>query len=94
MFNVYWQGMSLRAVAAEWGTDELAVIREHKSILEHLLDLANGKPIEKKLKVRRALRPVAMKMRDEDNEAPFQRFSPQALALILFLALDSLGTII
>lgn len=87
VFNVYWQGQSLRSIADDWGTDELAVIREHKCILEYLTIFAeDNKTRNKKLKVRRALRPVAMKMRKKEEPAPFERFSREAtVVLMLFI---------
>lgn len=93
VFDVYWQGKSLRNIADGWGTDELAVIREHKSILEHLTECAEGiQDNSRRLKVRRALRIVALKMRKEDLPAPFDRFNKYSVVAILtFILLSQKG---
>lgn len=82
LWLVYWQGQSLRSVATGWGLDELAVIREHQSILEyvsHRMELArNVKP--DRLKIRPKLRKIAV---DTEN-LPFDRFklAPQIVMLL------------
>lgn len=56
MWQVYWEGSSLRSLAEEWETDELNVIREHKALLAFLfksLEKGRGGP---PLKVRPGLR--------------------------------------
>lgn len=85
LWGIYWGGQSMRALAEDWGIDELTIIREHKEILafvEQRLDNPKAK-IVKKLKIRPSLRAVSLQMRKNKDVPPFQRFS----LLILFVAL-------
>jgi len=73
LWKVYWEGSSLRNVAAEWDTDGLNVIREHKSILEYLQkSIAEGKKFTNKPRVRPGLK---KKARDWNAGGPASRFS-------------------
>ncbi|MCB0317883.1 MAG: hypothetical protein KDD56_03940 [Bdellovibrionales bacterium] len=36
IWEIYWNGKSMRTVASDWETDELNVIREHKVLVEHM----------------------------------------------------------
>ncbi len=72
LWKVYWEGLSLRKVAAEWETDGLNVIREHKNLLTHLYrSLAAGRGKIERPKVRPGLRPVALSMRKKGIKSPF-----------------------
>jgi hypothetical protein len=63
MWKVYWEGVSLRGVAAEWGTDGLNVIREHRSLLTYLQrGLAAGKTDLVRPKVRPGLKDVSVRI--------------------------------
>ena len=80
MWKVYWEGISLRNIAADWETDGLNVIREHKAILEYLQkSLAEGKKFLTKPRVRPGLRPKAMEMKKEGEKGPFSRFLKEGL---------------
>ena len=74
LWEVYWEGNSMRTVASEWEVDELSVIREHKSLLEFLhKGFAKNKP-GTKLKVRPALREVGLRLRKNGESNPFSQF--------------------
>lgn len=78
LFKVYWEGLSLRKVAAEWETDGLNVIREHKSLLAHLhRSLAVGRAKLERPKVRPGLRPIALSMRKRGVKSPFSSLDLQ-----------------
>ncbi|MBX7137412.1 MAG: hypothetical protein K1X83_05460 [Oligoflexia bacterium] len=73
IWKIYWEGCSLRNVADEWETDELNVIREHKVLLEHLLEsLSKGKR-RTAVKVRPGLKQVAIKLRKKSEQGEFRR---------------------
>jgi hypothetical protein len=73
LFELYWQGESMRGLAEEWEVDELTIIREHKSLVEFLSKgFSRGKQVTK-LKVRPTLKPVAQKLLKESTP-PFERF--------------------
>lgn len=73
LWHVYWEGDSMRSVAEEWHTDELTVIREHQSLLEHLYkSIANGKP-GSPLRIRPSLKEYALKTRKQDPQGVFKR---------------------
>lgn len=83
LWKVYWEGFSLRKVAAEWETDGLNVIREHKSLLGHLYkSLAVSKSVVPqhkpttlpklvRPKVRPGLRSVMTKLKKKGIINPF-----------------------
>ena len=75
LWKVYWEGSSLRNVAAEWDTDGLNVIREHKSILDYLQkSIAEGKKFVNKPRVRPGLRERAKEMKGQSPASRFERF--------------------
>lgn len=85
VWAVYYKGQSMRALAEEWGTDDLSVIREHKEILANLctrLEAPRSK-IVKKLKIRRGLRTIAQQLRRKKEEGPFTKFIASTAALLL-----------
>lgn len=72
MWKVYWDGLSLRNVAAEWKTDGLNVIREHKAIVEYLYkELALGKDFLTAPKVRPGLKDKSAEMKKKNERGPF-----------------------
>lgn len=71
LWRVYWEGQSLRALASEWETDELNVIREHKALLAHLYKgFSKGKSLQSP-KVRPGLRHIALKLKRENSRGYF-----------------------
>lgn len=74
MWKVYWEGQSMRGVATEWETDELNVIREHKSLLKHLQkSYETGKALTP-LRVRPGLKDVALRLKKVIGKGPFSKF--------------------
>lgn len=71
LWEVYWEGNSMRTVATNWEVDELSVIREHKSLLDHLQKTFEKTKPTQKLKVRPALRRIGMTLKKESS-GPFQ----------------------
>jgi len=78
LWDLYWHDYSLRALAEKWGVDELVIIREHQSLVEHLSKrlkspVSSGKrPRKSELKVRPTLRPFAEKFKEAGREFPFR----------------------
>ena len=71
LYKVYWDGISLRNVAAEWETDGLNVMREHKVLMLYLQkSLALGKPSPAP-KVRPGLKPLVTKFKTQSGKGPF-----------------------
>jgi hypothetical protein len=71
LYKVYWDGVSLRNVAAEWDTDGLNVMREHKVLIAYLQkSLAQGKP-GKPPKIRPGLKPLIAKLEGSGRKGPF-----------------------
>ncbi len=71
LYRVYWDGLSLRTVAAEWDTDGLNVMREHKVLLAYLQkSIAMGKPVATP-KVRPGLKQLAGKLNKDGSKGPF-----------------------
>ncbi len=95
LWNIYWQGQSMRSLATEWGIDELAIIREHQAILKNLESRASNRStrIKKKLKIRPGLRVIAQKMRKENIESPFARLEISAVSIALMLGIKVLTTL-
>lgn len=78
LWKVYWEGQSLRALASDWETDELNVIREHKAILAFLFKgFSRGKQFQVP-KVRPGLRHVALKLKRENNPGYFSEMLQKA----------------
>ncbi len=73
LWEVYWEGNSMRTVATNWEVDELSVIREHKSLLTHIQKGFSKKAKQVRLKVRPALKDTALKLRKRGNGGPFER---------------------
>ena len=87
IWAIYYKGQSMRALAEEWGIDDLSVIREHKEILATLcarLEAPKSKTL-KKLKIRRGLRTIAQQLRRKKEDGPFSKFL-NAGTLVLLLA--------
>lgn len=79
MYRVYWDGLSLRNLAAEWKTDGLNVIREHKTIIDYLFKhLSMKKQFLNKPKVRPGLKPKATEMKKDSDPGPFSKVFNQA----------------
>jgi DNA-directed RNA polymerase specialized sigma subunit len=74
LWEVYWEGNSMRTVAANWDVDELSVIREHKTLLAHLQKGFSKSASPPKLKVRPALRSVDGRLKSKHEQAPFTQF--------------------
>lgn len=80
LYKVYWDGVSLRNVAADWDTDGLNVMREHKVLIEYLQkSLAQGKPA-KPPKIRPGLKPLIKKFESAGGRGPFSEVLMNALA--------------
>ena len=77
VWAIYWQGQSMRSLAEEWGLDDLAIIREHKEILEYLsMQMSEGRSGKNKpLKVRRGLKIKSTNLKDSNELGPFQLFT-------------------
>lgn len=73
MWQVYWEGLSLRGVAEQWNIDELNVIREHKVILLYLQRNFSRSADIKLPKVRPGLRDTALQLKHEDTEGIFEK---------------------
>ena len=72
LWKVYWEGLSLRNLAAEWDTDGLNVIREHKTLIDYMhKNLSLGKQFLQKPKVRPGLRNKAAEMKKAKDVGPF-----------------------
>jgi DNA-directed RNA polymerase specialized sigma subunit len=72
LYSVYWEGKSLRQLAADWKIEGLTVIREHRVILDFLGKKLTG--VKGRLlmpKVRPGLREVASRYLPEGSEGPF-----------------------
>jgi RNA polymerase sigma factor (sigma-70 family) len=85
IWSIYWGGQSMRAIAEEWGTDELTVIREHREILKYVQwRVSNPRSrLQRKLKIRPSLRNAAQTLKKKRTEAPFARFAPKVAALLI-----------
>lgn len=72
LWKVYWEGLSLRNVAAEWDTDGLNVIREHKTVVEYLhKNMSVGKQFLQRPKVRPGLKTKSADLKKGDERGPF-----------------------
>jgi DNA-directed RNA polymerase specialized sigma subunit len=72
LYAVYWEGKSLRQLAAEWEIEGLTVIREHRVILDYLGKRMSG--VKGRLllpKVRPGLREIAAKFLKPGSSGPF-----------------------
>ena len=83
IWGVYYQGHSMRALATEWGIDELNIIREHQVILQHIFArMSEPKKIIGRLKVRPGLRQIAQQLRKGKDAPPFSRFGETEILLM------------
>jgi len=82
IWKVYWEGLSLRGLAAAWETDGLNVIREHKVLVAHLhkcISSKNGRSLQRP-KIRPGLRTLAAELnKDPDTLSPFAKFKEKLL---------------
>jgi hypothetical protein len=72
LYSIYWEGTSLRQLAADWQSEGLTVIREHRVILDFLGKKLSG--VKGRLlmpKVRPGLREVASRYLPEGSNGPF-----------------------
>jgi len=77
LWKVYWEGESLRSVAAEWETDELNVIREHKVILEYVQkSIVRGQAM-KPPRIRPGLREASFRVKRRDPQGIFSKLVRQ-----------------
>lgn len=74
LYKIYWEGLSMRSVAAEWETDELNIIREHKVLLGYLQKCMSKGKSGAPPKLRPGLKGIALKLKRECPAAPFERF--------------------
>lgn len=73
LWEVYWEGNSMRTVATAWDTDELNVIREHQVILTYLQKaVSKGTPTQLP-KVRPGLKDVAIRLKRKEPLGQFSR---------------------
>jgi len=93
IWNLYYEGKSMRSLATEWDLDELTIVREHREILGHLFQ-AISQPNKrlKKLKIRPSLRKVAQKKKGDSWDSPFQRIKRGEMALT-FSIMAALGNL-
>lgn len=73
LWQVYWEGESLRTVASTWATDELTVIREHKTLLLFLSKSIGRKGVLPVPKVRPSLKATALVTKKKTSVGPFAR---------------------
>ncbi len=71
IWKVYWEGLSLRAAAVEWETDELNVIREHKALLEYLTKFFTTGKAPARPKVRPGLKSIGIQLQKENPAGIF-----------------------
>ncbi|NBW39732.1 hypothetical protein EBR25_01880 [bacterium] len=77
IWRMYWHGDSMRAIASEWEMDELNVIREHKALVDHLQRAIEKNSSFEPLKVRPALRPLSIEMKQRKQAGPFTELYAQ-----------------
>lgn len=82
LWSIYYQGLSMRAVADLWGLDDLAVIREHKEIIDFLSKKMGDikDPSIGELKVRRGLRTKSIDMKKKKAKGTFSEMLTGALS--------------
>lgn len=81
LWSIYYQGLSMRAVADLWGLDDLAIVREHKEIIEFLSKKIGDRkdPSIGELKVRRGLRVKSIDMKKKKSKGTFSQMLENAL---------------
>lgn len=76
IWKIYWEGHSLRGLAALWNADPLTIIREHQVILGFLSSiLGQGASKSTPPKVRPSLRKVIADLNLEAIPSPFEEFA-------------------
>lgn len=73
LWEVYWEGNSMRTVAQEWETDELNVIREHTVVLTYLQKSVQKGKQNLLPKVRPGLKPFAIKLKRKETVGQFSK---------------------
>jgi len=92
IWGIYYQGMSMRSIATDWGIDELNVIREHQLILQYVFTrISDPKRQVQKLKVRPGLRTVAQTLKKKKEPPPFSRFAVEEIAGVIALLALTIG---
>ena len=82
LFSVYWEGKSLRQIAADWDVEGLAVIREHKVLLDYLAKRMSGVVGRiSRPRVRPGLRSIAEKFTEDNVIGPFTSIIEQLGAI-------------
>jgi RNA polymerase sigma factor for flagellar operon FliA len=74
LWKLYWEGDSMRSIAAGWEIDELNIIREHKVLLVFLQKSFNKGRAPERPRIRPGLKNVALKLKREIAGGPFQQF--------------------
>jgi DNA-directed RNA polymerase specialized sigma subunit len=76
LYDVYWEGKSLRQIAGEWNTEPLNIIREHQTLLSFLQKTmtADKKRISIP-RIRPGLRDLASTFTMDSKPSPFARFA-------------------
>ena len=78
IWEVYWNGKSMRGVANEWETDELNVIREHKVLVSHMHKrMEKGDKVQPP-KIRPGLKDIAAKQSKVTSIGIFSRMLEQS----------------
>ena len=87
IWEMYYNGLSMRSIADDWSVDDLSVIREHKVLLEYLADrIEGGKAKRQQIKPRRGLNAIVERFAEENKQGSFSSLVNQ---LLLLLALVS-----
>jgi RNA polymerase sigma factor (sigma-70 family) len=74
LFEVYWEGKSLREIAGQWNTEPLNIIREHQSLLGFLQkSMTASRQRISVPKIRPGLRALAEQFAAEDKPSPFAK---------------------
>ena len=87
LWAIYYQGLSMRAVADLWGLDDLAIVREHKEIIEFLSNKLGDKkdPAVSTLKVRRGLRVKSIDMKKKQSKGTFSEMLNGVLSSVIII---------
>ena len=71
LWQLYWEGESLRGIASNWNIDELNVIREHKVLLEYLQKcISKGESLPPP-RIRPGLRDTAQSLAKDSDTGKF-----------------------
>lgn len=74
LWQVYWEGQSMRSIATEWDTDELNVIREHTVLLTFMQRTITKSRVQNSIRVRPGLKTAAVKLRRSSPKGRFTAF--------------------